>query len=106
MLDLTDFSQVPRSFVRRSEPVVVTPIKSEVRRRVMAPVDPGLISPEMRESQEREERRPESLKKTHWNINDFEGLPYNAEDAARIRKERGIPESKVDDMIKNSERLD
>ena len=105
MIDLTDFTQVPQEVFHPSNPKIETksPTSEETRRRVMAPINPGLVDSEMQESLSQEARRPSDFKKTHWSINDFGGVPYNEADAARIRKERGMPEP--DDMIDKSEHV-
>jgi len=102
MIDLTDFTQIPRQFYRPVPESVSKPVVSpNTKKNVMAPIDPSLIDSEMQEALDREARRPTTTKKHLWNINDFEGVPYDAKDAGRIRQERGIPEP--DEMIKNSE---
>lgn len=101
-IDLTDFTQIPRqAYYPKDEPVRKVPSYIENK---MTPIDPATVDSEMYETLEKEGRRDETFKKTHWSINDFAGVPYNAADAARMRKERGMEEP--DKMIKASEHLD
>lgn len=103
-IDLTDFTQIPHTFYRPvpesvSEPVIA----QDTKKKVLSPIEPSLVDGEMQESLDREARKPTSTKKHLWSINDFEGVPYNEADAARMRSERGIPEP--DELINKSEHL-
>lgn len=96
-LDLTDFSQVPVSYYQ-PKPTQQAQNKpkmeelQEVEEKIFAPIDEGLIDPEMRESLDREARQPEGMKKHFWGINKFESYAFNEETIAAERKRRGIPE--------------
>ncbi len=99
-IDLTDFTKIPRK-IYYPEEKPVSKIPSYTKNR-MAPIDSSLVDSEMEESLTRESRQSPSFRKTHWSVNDFEGVPYNEDAAARIRKERGMKEP--DEMP--TERLD
>lgn len=105
MIDLTDFTSIPRKFYSPVPESVSKPLApQDTKKKAMSPIDPNLVDSELREVWERESRKPTEVRKHLWNINDFEGVPYDAEDAGRIRKERGIPEP--DEMIKASEHVE
>lgn len=95
MIDLTDFSSVPKGAYstkrqpsQQNQPQQQRPTvkKSDL----MKPIDESLVDSEMAESLARESRQPEGVRKHLWKPNDFTGWDYDENTIAKKRAELGM----------------
>lgn len=101
-IDLTDFRDVPSEIYKPAPKQEPAPVSSFNQKMKAATIPEHLIDSEMKEQIDREERNP--FKKHFFNLTDFDGVPYNEEEAAKYRRTHGIKEP--DEMIKNSTKIE